>query len=69
MFTRSSTNCRVSPIALRLFGAAVLLFFSGCNNAKYGNVTGQVTLDGKPLPQVAVRFEDERGSATIARTT
>lgn len=40
----------------------------GCNNAKYGEVTGQVTLDGKPLPGVAVRFEDERGSSTIART-
>src|SRR5688572_22898592 len=28
----------------------------GCNNAKYGEVTGQVTLDGKPLQGVAVRF-------------
>ncbi len=42
--------------------------FIGCSNAKFGQVAGQVTLDGKPLPQVAVRFEDERGSATIART-
>jgi hypothetical protein len=52
-------------------GALRLVFavgFVGCSNAKFGEVSGQVTLDGKPLPQVAVRFEDERGSATIART-
>jgi phosphatidate phosphatase APP1 len=51
------------------FGLACLLAaLAGCSNAKYGEVSGQVTLNGKPLPGVAVRFEDERGSATIART-
>jgi hypothetical protein len=49
-------------------GLSGLLFFSGCWQAKFGQVSGQVTLDGKPLAQVAVRFEDEKGSATIART-
>ncbi len=40
----------------------------GCGGPKFGKVTGQVTMDGKPLPGVAVRFEDEGGSATIAKT-
>jgi phosphatidate phosphatase APP1 len=53
---------------VRLAAVALAAIFLGCSNAKFGEVAGQVTLDGKPLPQVAVRFEDERGSATIART-
>ena len=40
----------------------------GCGGPQFGLVSGQVTLDGKQLPDVAVRFEDEGGSATIART-
>lgn len=40
----------------------------GCGGAQFGQVTGQVRLDGKPLPFVALRFEDEGGSATIAKT-
>ena len=40
----------------------------GCGGAQFGQVSGQVTLDGKPLPDIAVRFEDEGGSAAIART-
>lgn len=48
--------------------ASLALALAGCGSAKYGEVTGQVTLDRKPLPGVAVRFEDEQGSATIART-
>jgi hypothetical protein len=55
---------RPLPLAFVLLALA----FLGCTNAKFGEVSGQVTLDGKPLPQVAVRFEDEQGSATIART-
>lgn len=56
----------LAPLTICL--AAVALGAAGCNNAKYGEVTGQVTLDGKPLPGIAVRFEDEQGSSTIART-
>lgn len=41
---------------------------SGCGGAQFGEVTGQVTLDNKPLPNIAVRFEDEGGSAAIAKT-
>jgi hypothetical protein len=40
----------------------------GCGGPQFGQVSGQVTLDGKPLPDIAVRFEDEGGSAAIART-
>lgn len=46
----------------------VTLFFCvGCSS-DFGDVSGTVTLDGKPLKDIAVRFEDEGGSATIART-
>ena len=41
---------------------------SGCGGPQFGFVSGQVTLDGKPLPDISVRFEDEGGSAAIART-
>lgn len=40
----------------------------GCGGQQFGRVSGQVTLDGKPLSDIAVRFEDEGGSAAIART-
>jgi hypothetical protein len=57
--------CRVSwPLILVVVSACLV----GCGKAKFGNVTGQVTLDGKPLPFIALRFEDEGGSATIAKT-
>jgi hypothetical protein len=46
---------------------SVFVFLSGCGS-QFGNVTGQVTMDGKPLKNITVRFEDEGGSATIART-
>ena len=46
----------------------VLCTLFGCGGPQFGLVSGQVTLDGKPLPDIAVRFEDEGGSATIART-
>jgi hypothetical protein len=58
----------MSDRQLSLAFVLLALAFTGCSNANFGEVAGQVTLDGKPLPQVAVRFEDERGSATIART-
>lgn len=45
----------------------ICLTLVGCGSG-FGNVSGQVTLDGKPLKDIAVRFEDEGGSATIART-
>lgn len=48
-----------------LFGMCTLL---GCGGPQFGQVSGQVTLDGKPLPGISVRFEDEGGSASIART-
>ncbi len=50
-----------------LFALLVLHCATGCGS-KFGNVSGTVTLDGTPLKGVAVRFEDEGGSATIART-
>lgn len=53
---------------LSLLLVIVSASFAGCGNAKFGHVTGQVTLDGKPLPNIALRFVDERGSATIATT-
>jgi hypothetical protein len=49
-----------------LFFGMCTLF--GCGGPQFGLVTGQVTLDGKPLPDISVRFEDEGGSAAIART-
>lgn len=48
-----------------LFGLCTLF---GCGGPEFGKVSGQVTLDGKPLHDIAVRFEDEGGSAAIART-
>ncbi|MEQ1829100.1 MAG: carboxypeptidase regulatory-like domain-containing protein [Pirellula sp.] len=60
---RIAFRCQVTAIAL--FG---LTYVSGCGGPQFGNVSGQVTMDGQPLPDVAVRFEDEGGSATIART-
>lgn len=51
-----------------LLGLAWLSLCQGCNSAKYGEVSGHITLDGKPLPNVAVRFQDPGGSATIAKT-
>ena len=48
-----------------LLGICTLL---GCGGPQFGQVSGQVTLDGKPLGDIAVRFEDEGGSAAIART-
>jgi hypothetical protein len=62
------TSCLTLPLAAGIVLASLLAALAGCNNAKYGEVSGQVTLDGKPVPGVAVRFEDEQGSATIART-
>ncbi len=46
----------------------LLFFVAGCGGSKFGQVTGKVTLDGVPLKGITVRFEDEGGSATIART-
>jgi hypothetical protein len=57
-----------SRISLRLFLVIISACLAGCGSAKFGHVTGQVTLDGKPLPGIALRFEDEGGSATIAKT-
>jgi hypothetical protein len=53
---------------LRWAVLSVVCTLLGCGGPQFGNVSGQVTLDGKPLPDIAVRFEDEGGSATIART-
>ncbi len=49
-------------------GSLACLGLSGCSEAKYGEVTGRVTLDGKPMPNIAVRFQHEAGTATIAKT-
>jgi len=46
----------------------LLLSLTGCGGAKFGQVSGVVTLDGKPLKEITVRFEDEGGNATIAKT-
>ncbi len=58
------------PVAT--FVRCVLLFemctLLGCGGPQFGNVSGIVTLDGKPLADISVRFEDEGGSAAIART-
>ena len=62
------TNGFQRSVAACVTFAPLLAALIGCGSAKFGEVTGQVTLEGKPLPGVAVRFEDERGSATIART-
>lgn len=51
--------------SLFLIGVSTLL---GCGGPQFGQVSGLVTMDGKPLPDIAVRFEDEGGSAAIART-
>jgi len=61
---RSKTYC--IPALLSII--CLLLSLAGCSGPKFGEVTGNVTLDGKPLKGKAVRFEDEGGSATIART-
>ena len=39
---------------LLLFGLVVAL---GCGNAKFAPVSGTITMDGKPLPHVAVSFQ------------
>jgi len=59
------TNLMRSLASLVLL--ASLSFCIGCSS-DFGDVSGTVTLDGKPLKDIAVRFEDEGGSATIART-
>jgi hypothetical protein len=53
---------------LRCFVLLGICCLLGCGGPQFGQVSGQVTLDGKPLPDIAVRFEDEGGSAAIART-
>ena len=55
---------RISIVICACFSLGLL----GCGGPKFGKVTGKVTMDGKPLAGVAVRFEDEGGSATIAKT-
>lgn len=47
--------------------SSLLVFLVGCGGAQFGQVIGQVTLDGKPLKGITVRFEDAGGSATIAK--
>jgi len=56
------------PLALVLAAALV-----GCSSGpkdlpKLGTVTGTITLDGKPLPQVTVVFESESGRSAFGAT-
>jgi|694.fasta_scaffold118666_4 hypothetical protein len=62
-FMRTFTDLKCLTPAIGL----LISLCVGCDS-KFGNVSGKVMLDGKPLNGVAVRFEDEGGSATIART-
>lgn len=54
-----------------LLGAVVAGGAAGCgggNGPPLGNVSGTVTLDGKPLADVEVCFAPARGRASIGRT-
>lgn len=48
----SSFNSYVS-VSLAVFGLCLL---SGCGNSNLASVTGQITLDGKPVPKAFVKF-------------
>ncbi len=68
-FTRTRRRLARSVAVFRTWiGLALVVLACGCGGPQFGRVSGTVTMDGKPLPGVAVRFEDEGGSATIART-
>jgi len=62
------------PVLLRVFSVGILLVaLAGCtagtaDQPELGQVTGVVTLDGKPLPNVTVTFEPQSGNASFART-
>lgn len=52
-----------------MFGAAFLAGCGGGDRPELGSVTGTVTMDGKPLPNVWVMFNPTTGGRTaIART-
>lgn len=55
------------------FGLCVLLLnLAGCGGVsdqpELGQVTGTITLDGKPLPRTAVMFQPENGRPATGRT-
>lgn len=58
--------------AVSLLAASTVLMGSiGCSDGQFadlGQVTGRVTMDGKPLPGVAVNFLPETGRPAMGRT-
>lgn len=62
------SRLRMFTLIMRLACLGLIVSLAGCSEAKFGEVSGRVTLDNKPLPNIAVRFQDEGGSATIAKT-
>jgi hypothetical protein len=54
---------------LRSAAFAVLLsIIAGCGDAKLGQVSGTVTLDGEPLPRATVEFQPTTGSPSYGIT-
>ena len=58
----------LTRIVLSLFMTGILI---GCGNqdeVEVATVTGQVTLDGQPLPEATLMFQPESGRPAIATT-
>jgi hypothetical protein len=51
--------------ALAATGAWCLLL-AGCGSSDFGSVSGTITLDGKPLPDVSVSFDPQWAEGTAA---
>ena len=57
-------------LSLCLLNCFTCLIMSGCGNAgpELATVTGNVTLDGKPVPDARVDFSPQEGRASVGTT-
>jgi hypothetical protein len=63
-----AASLRSSRRSLSVFGALLLVAAVGCGSGK-GTVSGQVTLDGKPLPAGKISFLGSHGQSATADIT
>lgn len=50
------------------FWILVVVCYAGCGPSNIGQVTGRVTLDGKPLPVAMLEFQPATGAPSYAET-
>ena len=58
----------ISRIVLILALTTLAGCFSGRPDLDFGNVSGKVTLQGKPLPHATVKFQPESGRPSYGKT-